>query len=79
MTDFDTLAATGTIEAAGLNRAWAEAIAEGAARASRTGYGDLATKADMAADLRWMKRIGAVIVALLAVPLLRDTLTALTG
>ena len=35
--------------------------------------------AEMKADLRWIKRIGGVIVALLAVPLLRDLITALTG
>ena len=31
------------------------------------------------ADLVWIKRIGGVIVALLAVPLLRDLITALPG
>ena len=31
------------------------------------------------ADLVWIKRIGGVIVALLAVPLLRDLITALSG
>lgn len=53
--------------------------------------GGVATKADMtelrgnmdarlsriATDLLWIKRIGGVIVALLAVPIIRDLLSAL--
>ncbi len=51
--------------------------------------GGIATKTDLAGletcmtriedDLLWIKRIGGVIVALLAVPILRDLLAALGG
>ncbi|MYI68244.1 MAG: DUF1640 domain-containing protein [Boseongicola sp. SB0673_bin_14] len=72
----------------GLPSDQAEAITE-AVRAGVTG--GVATKADLAelrgemsarfaqieSDLLWMKRIGGVIIALLAVPILRDLLSAL--
>lgn len=82
---FDTLSAARNIERA--DRDAAEAIAG----AIRMGQGDQATKADLAEleqrlrretakirnDLLWMKRIGGVIVALLAVPVLNDLPEAL--
>ena len=48
---FDTLAATRDLEAAGMERRQAEAVAEVTAQAAVTGHGELATKADLAADL----------------------------
>ena len=79
MTDtaFDTLAMTRQLKAKGFSSDQAEAITE-AVRAGVTG--GVATKADLAEirnDLLWMKRIGGVIVVLLAVPILRDLLSAL--
>lgn len=69
---FDTLAVTRQLKAKGFDSDQAEAITE----AVRTGVtGGVATKADLAeirreiaelrTDLRWMKAIGGVIVALL--------------
>ena len=79
MTDtaFDTLAMTRQLKAKGFSSDQAEAITE-AVRAGVTG--GVATKADLAEirnDLLWMKRIGDVIVVLLAVPILRDLLSVL--
>ena len=89
---FDTLAEVRQLEARGFNSDQAEAIVSavrtgvrgGAATKSdlarlaaeiRTDLARLAT--EIKTDLLWMKRIGAVIVALLVVPLLRDLLAAL--
>lgn len=55
-TTFDTLAAARDLEAAGVERSQAEAIA----KAIRDGQGDLATKADIAA-LRWIVGIQSAI------------------
>ncbi len=44
---FDTLAATRDLEAAGMERRQAEAVAEVTAQAAVTGHGELATKADI--------------------------------
>ena len=44
---FDTLAATRNLEAAGMERRQAEAVAEVTAQAAVTGHGELATKADI--------------------------------
>lgn len=83
-TAFDNLAMTRQLKAKGFSSDQAEAITE-AVRAGVTG--GVATKADVAElrgsiaeirnDLLWMKRIGGVIVVLLAVPILRDLLSAL--
>ncbi|MCY3879410.1 MAG: hypothetical protein OXF74_09560 [Rhodobacteraceae bacterium] len=83
-TAFDTLAMTRQLKAKGFSSDQAEAITE-TVRAGVTG--GVATKADVAElrgsiaeirnDLLWMKRIGGVIVVLLAVPILRDLLSAL--
>jgi hypothetical protein len=90
---FDTLAVTRQLEAKGFDSDQAEAITE----AVRTGVtGGVATKADLAetelrlrgeiaevrTELRWMKAIGGVIIALLiglfwAVIDMRTTLAAL--
>ena len=51
-TAFDTLKAARDLEAAGMDRAQAEAIAE----AIRTGQGELATKADLA-ELRQATKV----------------------
>ena len=48
---FDTLAATRGLEAAGMERRQAEAVAEVTAQAAVTGHGELATRADLAAGL----------------------------
>ena len=48
---FDTLAATRDLEAAGMERRQAEAVAEVTAQAAVTGHGELATRADLAADI----------------------------
>lgn len=80
MTDvsFDTLTVMRQLEAKGFDSDQAEAIAN----AVRTGVtGGVATKADIAelkTDLLWIKWIGAVIVALLVVPFLRDLLAVLS-
>ena len=85
---FDALAVTRQLKAKGFDADQAEAITE-AVRTAVTG--GVATKADLASletriearlgrietDLVWIKRIGGVIVALLAVPILRDLLSAL--
>ncbi len=67
MTDavFDTLAVTRQLKAKGFSSDQAEAITE-AVRAGVTG--GVATKVDIAelkTELRWMKAIGGVIIALL--------------
>ena len=89
---FDTLAAARTIEAAGIDRNAAEAIAKVTATAqldrdnlaTKADLEPLATKADLnfaivevKADLRWMKIIGSTVVVLLVIPLLSDLLSAL--
>lgn len=89
-TPFNTLAMMRALEAKGFSSEQAEAVTE----AVRTGVtGGVATKADLVelesvinsrferieTDLGWMKAIGGVIVALLAVPLLRDLIMALNG
>ncbi len=48
-TTFDALAATRALEAAGMERRQAEAVAETAAQAAASGHGELATKGDLAA------------------------------
>ena len=48
---FDTLAAARGLEAAGMERRQAEAVAEVTAQAAVTGHGELATRADLAADI----------------------------
>ena len=48
---FDTLVAARDLEAAGMERRQAEAVAEVTAQAAVTGHGELATKADLAADI----------------------------
>ena len=48
---FDTLVAARGLEAAGMERRQAEAVAEVTAQAAVTGHGELATKADLAADI----------------------------
>ena len=48
---FDTLAATRDLEAAGMERRQAEAVAEVTAQAAVTGHGELATKADLTTGL----------------------------
>ncbi len=59
---FDTLAAARELEAAGIDRSQAEAIAS----AIRDGQGDLATKADLAV-VKWMVGIqGAITLATFA-------------
>ena len=52
---FDTLAATRNLEAAGMERRQAEAVAEVTAQAAVTGHGELATKADLATGLADLK------------------------
>ena len=52
---FDTLAATRDLEAAGMERRQAEAVAEVTAQAAVTGHGELATKADLATGLADLK------------------------
>jgi len=55
----------------------AEVKTQLAGLATKTELAGLATKAELAEvknDLVWIKRIGALIVALLAVPILRDLL-----
>ena len=89
-TPFNTLAMMRQLETKGFTTEQAEAVTE----AVRTGVtGGVATKADLAevradlaefkaevrAALKWMKAIGGAIVALLAVPLLRDLIMALNG
>ena len=46
-TTFDALAATRALEAAGMERRQAEAVAETAAQAAASGHGELATKGDI--------------------------------
>ena len=86
MTDavFDTLAVTRQLKAKGFSSDQAEAITE-AVRAGVTG--GVATKVDIAelkTELRWMKAIGGVIIALLiglfwSVIDMRTALAALGG
>ena len=88
---FDALAMTRQLKAKGFSSDQAEAITE-AVRAGVSGgvatKADLAeTRGELVGlrselveirnDLLWMKRIGGVIVVLLAVPILRDLLSAL--
>ena len=66
-TSFDTLEAVGRLQAAGVERAQAEAIAATVRAAAESGRGDLATRADLARLelrlVRWMLVVGGVIVA----------------
>lgn len=66
-TGFDTLEAVGRLQAAGVGRAQAEAIAATVRAAAESGRGDLATRADLARlGLRlacWMLVVGGVVVA----------------
>ena len=73
---FDTLAVTRQLEAKGFDSAQAEAITE-AVRAGVTG--GVATKADLAllrtemrTELKWIKLIGAAILAVLILPWLAE-------
>ena len=77
---FDTLAVTRQLEAKGFDSVQAEAIAE-AVRAGVTG--GVATKADlsllrteMRTELKWIKLIGAAILAVLILPWLAEPLSA---
>ena len=68
---FDTLAASRDLEAAGMERRQAEAVAEVTAQAAGAGRGELATKADLAAGLarleaRMYLALVGVIFAILA-------------
>ena len=81
---FDTLAVTRQLETKGFTSDQAEAITE----AVRTGVtGGVATRADISelrTELRWMKAIGGVIIALLiglfwAVIDMRTTIAALAS
>jgi len=82
-TPFNTLGTMRQLEARGFTSEQAEAVTE----AIRSGVtGGVATKADLAqletelkTELKWIKRIGGGIVALLAVPLLRDLIETLGG
>ena len=74
-TDFDALAAARDIEAAGLERAQAEAIAGAMRQAAAADRDELATKADLAnlrADLYralWIQTgsiVGAIVAAVIA-------------
>lgn len=50
-TTFDALATTRALEAAGMERRQAEAVAEAAAQAAGAGHSELVTKGDFAAGL----------------------------
>ena len=51
-TTFDALAATRALEAAGMERRQAEAVAETAARAAASGHGELATRGATKGDIK---------------------------
>ncbi len=86
MVAFDTHATVKRLTVAGFSEPQAEALSDAVHQAVT---GGIATKTDLAgletrmtrieADLLWIKRIGGVIVALLAVPILRDFPVALGG
>ena len=52
---FDTLATARKLKAAGINEAHAEAIAEAQAEAARAGRSELASKADLKAEIADLK------------------------
>ena len=67
-TDFDALAAARDIEAAGLERAQAEAIVGAMRQAAAADRGELATKADLYRAL-WIQTgsiVGAIVAAVVA-------------
>ena len=80
---FDTLSAARDLEAAGIERKQAEAIAEGMRRAAGADRGELATKADLAdlrvatradletlrSELRWMLAFQAALILAVAAKL----------
>ena len=80
---FDTLSAARALEAAGIERKQAEAIAEGMRRAVSADRGELATKADLAdlraatradletlrSELRWMLAFQAALILAIAAKL----------
>ena len=67
-TSFDTLTAARELEAAGIERRQAQAIAEGMRRAASADRGDLATKADLAALIGAQLAIAGSVVHLLSQP-----------